>query len=291
MLDARRGRAVPHDRNQHDNGSEIDLWAEEPQRRRRRPRSAAIDGAAEAEPPIVLGAELAAPTARLALVARRMQHAAAQPASPGPRDLGEIGVEGEQQMMECGIGQQLSIQRMRPPRFDGADPMAKPGRNDPCPCGSGNKYKKCCQPKDEAAERDGLAAAQARREERAAEQRQRDHELHTEVAAWLRQAEEEDLLDDALEDASNAVIDLVKAGKLDEAEAASRALLARYPQAHDGWDRLGMVHEARGNSREAADCYRRVLHFLRDHPDYTDDDGLATLYTGLIAKLEPPAAT
>jgi len=169
--------------------------------------------------------------------------------------------------------------------------MAKPGRNDPCPCGSGNKYNKCCQPKDEAAERDGLAAAQAQREERAAEQRQRDHELRTEVAARLRQAEEEDLLDDALEDASNAVIDLVKAGKLHEAEAASRALLARYPEVHDGWDRLGMVHEARGNSREAADCYRRVLDFLRDHPGYTDDDGLATLYTGLIAKLEPPAAT
>lgn len=24
----------------------------------------------------------------------------------------------------------------------------KPGRNDPCPCGSGKKYKKCCQDKD-----------------------------------------------------------------------------------------------------------------------------------------------
>ena len=24
--------------------------------------------------------------------------------------------------------------------------MAKVGRNDPCPCGSGKKYKKCCQP-------------------------------------------------------------------------------------------------------------------------------------------------
>src|SRR3989337_2144903 len=23
--------------------------------------------------------------------------------------------------------------------------MNKPGRNDPCPCGSGKKYKKCCQ--------------------------------------------------------------------------------------------------------------------------------------------------
>jgi uncharacterized protein YecA (UPF0149 family) len=22
-----------------------------------------------------------------------------------------------------------------------------PGRNDPCPCGSGRKYKKCCYPK------------------------------------------------------------------------------------------------------------------------------------------------
>ncbi|MCI5052628.1 MAG: SEC-C domain-containing protein [Simkaniaceae bacterium] len=22
--------------------------------------------------------------------------------------------------------------------------MTKPGRNDPCPCGSGKKYKKCC---------------------------------------------------------------------------------------------------------------------------------------------------
>lgn len=27
----------------------------------------------------------------------------------------------------------------------------KPGRNDPCTCGSGQKYKKCCLTKDEAA--------------------------------------------------------------------------------------------------------------------------------------------
>ncbi|MGR9117332.1 MAG: SEC-C metal-binding domain-containing protein [Gammaproteobacteria bacterium] len=24
------------------------------------------------------------------------------------------------------------------------NPPKKPGRNDPCPCGSGKKYKKCC---------------------------------------------------------------------------------------------------------------------------------------------------
>jgi protein O-GlcNAc transferase len=28
--------------------------------------------------------------------------------------------------------------------------MNRPGRNDPCPCGSGKKYKKCCLPKEEA---------------------------------------------------------------------------------------------------------------------------------------------
>ena len=29
-------------------------------------------------------------------------------------------------------------------------PAPKPGRNDPCHCGSGNKYQKCCLAKDEA---------------------------------------------------------------------------------------------------------------------------------------------
>ena len=28
--------------------------------------------------------------------------------------------------------------------------MDKPGRNDPCHCGSGQKYKKCCLAKDES---------------------------------------------------------------------------------------------------------------------------------------------
>jgi hypothetical protein len=28
--------------------------------------------------------------------------------------------------------------------------MAKPGRNDRCPCGSGRKYKKCCESNTES---------------------------------------------------------------------------------------------------------------------------------------------
>src|SRR5580658_4563830 len=38
---------------------------------------------------------------------------------------------------------------------------APAGRNDPCPCGSGRKYKQCCADKDRAAvaERERLAAS------------------------------------------------------------------------------------------------------------------------------------
>lgn len=38
--------------------------------------------------------------------------------------------------------------------------LARVGRNEPCPCGSGRKYKACCLPRDEAFEaaRDGLVA-------------------------------------------------------------------------------------------------------------------------------------
>jgi hypothetical protein len=37
----------------------------------------------------------------------------------------------------------------------------KTGRNDPCPCGSGKKFKKCCEAKDEKARNEQLAAEQA----------------------------------------------------------------------------------------------------------------------------------
>jgi tetratricopeptide (TPR) repeat protein len=93
---------------------------------------------------------------------------------------------------------------------------------------------------------------------------------------------------EGLDEASNAVVDLVHAGRLDEAERAARDLLDRYPEVHDGYDRLGMVYEARGQHREAADCYRRVIDFVRANPeDY--DPALEAHFLELIAKLDPPA--
>src|SRR5262245_42290590 len=59
-------------------------------------------------------------------------------------------------------------------------------------------------------------------------------------------------------------------GGKDEAEHAARELLLRYPEVHDGYDRLGMVHEARAQFREAADCYRKVIEFANANPEDYD---------------------
>jgi cytochrome c-type biogenesis protein CcmH/NrfG len=86
------------------------------------------------------------------------------------------------------------------------------------------------------------------------------------------------------------VVDLVRAARLDEAEAAARDLLHRFPDVHDGWDRLGMVHEARGDNRQAADCYRKAIDFIRRHPDRYDS-GMVEQFARPVARLDPHTAT
>lgn len=171
---------------------------------------------------------------------------------------------------------------MRPPHLDGADQMAKPGRNEPCPCGSGNKYKKCCLSKDEA--------AQAALDRGDADPSASAERFKSALSAIVAGAGADGSEDDALMDASNVVVDLVRAGKLDQAEAAARALLAAYPEVPDGWDRLGMVHEARGENVLAADCYRKVVEFLDRNPHYSEP-AFRDAFADRIVKLTPPAAT
>src|SRR5208337_1195140 len=79
--------------------------------------------------------------------------------------------------------------------------MAKPGRNDPCPCGSGDKYKKCCLPKEEGVEREQLAKVEARRTESAAAHRLPLRDVKAAIAAILSGAGDAD--EDELTIASN----------------------------------------------------------------------------------------
>ena len=148
--------------------------------------------------------------------------------------------------------------------------MAKIGRNDPCACGSGKKYKKCCMASDETAARPAQPAAVPVR--------------RPSLANYFQEHDEPD----ELTEASNAVVDMVQAGNLDAAEQAAHDLLARFPDVHDGYDRLGMVHEARGDHRQAADCYRKAITVIRAHPD-NYDPGFETVFQKLVDRLETQA--
>ncbi len=135
----------------------------------------------------------------------------------------------------------------------------KTGRNEPCPCGSGKKFKQCCLRKEEEAEREAMAVlTEARKKGRGGSY----PDLGETVDRFAAEYEE----DVALADASNAAVKLVRAGKLDEAEQAARDLPVRFPDVHDGYDRLGMVYEARGDNKQAAQYYRHALEFIRQRP-------------------------
>ena len=124
--------------------------------------------------------------------------------------------------------------------------MGQVGRNQPCPWGSGKKYKRCCLAQDATRASATLRATQPAGD-----------------AAWD---------DDDLDAASNAVVDLIHAGRLDEAEAAARDLLLHYPEVVDGLERLGMVYEARGERKQAAHYYRQAVGFILEHPEGFDGE-------------------
>jgi preprotein translocase subunit SecA len=73
----------------------------------------------------------------------------AQVAPPQPRQV--VRIAGDANPAVAGMRGGMGVQKLT----DGAEPLAessaptpgKVGRNDPCPCGSGKKYKKCCYPK------------------------------------------------------------------------------------------------------------------------------------------------
>ena len=55
-----------------------------------------------------------------------------------------VEIKREKVAKETGaVGSGESIVKKQPVRVSG-----KAGPNDPCPCGSGKKYKKCCMQKD-----------------------------------------------------------------------------------------------------------------------------------------------
>ena len=167
--------------------------------------------------------------------------------------------------------------------------VTKPGRNDPCTCGSGKKYKKCCLEKDQQAEHAAFAETAARTAAYEAKSKIKLERFKTDVLAHGLNSDEFRKWE-SLETDYNAVIDLLDGGSLDQAEAAARDLHARFPDLPDGLECLGMVYEARGDDKRAADHYRQALHIVRAHPDDFEPLSEATLQRW-IDKLDPDITT
>ncbi len=120
--------------------------------------------------------------------------------------------------------------------------MSAPNRNDPCPCGSGKKYKKCC-----------LAAATPGAPGQAAQPA--SHNLN----ATNVLPPSERLLQ---------AVALHQAGKLDEAQAAYQSLLTENPADSDALHYLGLISFQQGDYADAARLIEQAIQLNGNIPAF-----------------------
>ena len=127
-------------------------------------------------------------------------------------------------------------------------PQKNIGRKQACPCGSGEKYKRCCLPIHDAA-REAQARAAAH--------------VHGSMAAMAASL-------DAIDALYNRTSDLIRSGRLDEAELACQQLAERAPDEIDHLDQLAHLREAQGRYAEAAVLYRQAAGWARVFEGFDD---------------------
>jgi SEC-C motif len=124
--------------------------------------------------------------------------------------------------------------------------MANIGRNDPCACGSGKKYKRCCY----------LAAVATVLPPTAPPA---DHH-HNHLCDYC--------VEDRINRLADSALDLLLADRHDEAEAVCNQLMSEFPDEVEGIDMLAMVCEARGDRRRALELLRQAIDIADSTPDF-----------------------
>jgi tetratricopeptide (TPR) repeat protein len=129
-----------------------------------------------------------------------------------------------------------------------APPPGKVGRNEPCPCGSGKKYKRCCLKKHEAAE-------------------------HTNDTALKAKQKEQERLIKRIEKAFG----LLGSGQYDEAIRFASKLIQQYPNEDRLHDIIATSHLYAGDCQKAIEICRQRLNvaeseksFFIEHGRYRD---------------------
>ncbi len=112
----------------------------------------------------------------------------------------------------------------------------KPGRNDPCPCGSGKKYKKCCSDKPDA----GPARPPWQPPPQAGAQVAPGHQ---EIGA---------------------LVSLFNQQRYAEAERLARSMIRDFPHFGFGWKVLGAASNQMGRGADALASLRKAAELLPD---------------------------
>jgi uncharacterized protein (UPF0335 family) len=162
--------------------------------------------------------------------------------------------------------------------------MSKVGRNDPCPCGSGKKAKRCCMEKLEADRRNEVLSAQ--REQFAAKAERLEAER--EDLQWQLERAEAEARADEVGAQVNALLD---AGQLEEAEAVGLQLEGIFPGEETvGMGRLAELYESRGMRGEAVAHYRRAVSRMDELGRGHYCDCCRTRMVEAIGRLDPDHA-
>jgi hypothetical protein len=151
--------------------------------------------------------------------------------------------------------------------------MAKVGRNQPCPCGSGKKYKQCCLASD------GAAEVAVRDEQR------RNAPPPPPVPGAMPRWRPDDDAGERLDKLSNDTVDLIRARKFGEAELACHRLLEDFPDLPDGHMRLGQLFRALGEPKLAAKHLRLAAAVSRTNHD---DNEMPLSLEAEADQLDPP---
>lgn len=111
-----------------------------------------------------------------------------------------------------------------------------PGRNDPCPCGSGKKFKQCCL------NRPAATKPPVQQQLQAALQLAQAHLTH---------------------------------GNLQQASLVCRKIVEVVPAQPDAWHLLGVIELRQGNIEVAIEHIQRALKAQPNHPEYVGNLGFA----------------
>jgi hypothetical protein len=127
-------------------------------------------------------------------------------------------------------------------------PSIKVGRNDPCPCGSGKKYKRCCMDMHEQVRRNAASEQVEDLEERQQEQSR-------------------------LVELIEKTFGLYAAGKNQDAIRSASKLLKKYPNEDRLHDIVATSRLAEGNFDQAVEICKNRLQIAQEEKDYFVNHG------------------